>query len=544
MLLIGLSSCKSDEDFLTEKPATFYTLNNAFSTSDQVDQVLVSCYSQIRKLMTTSNEGRILRGNGTDEMEPPLFRVSTSFSDYSKLTADYSVYNTIYSGYYQLIAKANTAIFVADKEGITWNSEQARKYAMAQAKFFRAYAYRNLGELFGGVPIVNEIITTSKYDFVRATRIETYQFAIDDLESVLNDFPETTIQGGRIVKGAALHYLAELYLALGIEIEEQGKSGDAMYNKAIGYASEVIDGSVYTLMTQRFGTRKNVPKDVFWDLFQKNNIDYQDGNKECIWDYQIDFNAYLAEDVDAFLNYPQYYMPVLRSIPGIIGMAEDVGGRGVAFIAPTRYMTHEVWQGDVGKGDMRNSENNIQRTFLRNDPKHPLFGQPISEEELFYFPSPGASYPIWWKLSTDQFEGLTQGQNRSNIFRDEYAIRLPETILLRAEAYWRKGDNHNAANDINKIRERAQCQYLVTPQDVNLDFILDERARELFAEESRWNTLLRMGGTVAIDRIREAYFWPNLPARQPVSVVFNLWPIPQTVIDRNKDVPMAQNPGW
>lgn len=82
---------------------------------------------------------------------------------------------------------------------------------------------------------------------------------------------------------------------------------------------------------------------------------------------------------------------------------------------------------------------------------------------------------------------------QSNLFRDEYLIRLPETILLRAEAKMRSGDNAGAADDINLLRKRAQCDYLVKASDVNVDLILDERARELVYEECRWNTLLRMG---------------------------------------------------
>ena len=46
-----------------------------------------------------------------------------------------------------------------------------------------------------------------------------------------------------------------------------------------------------------------------------------------------------------------------------------------------------------------------------------------------------------FKLTTDQFVCLDQGQNSSNLFRDEYAIRLANTILLSVEAYHRKGDN-------------------------------------------------------------------------------------------------------
>lgn len=47
---------------------------------------------------------------------------------------------------------------------------------------------RNLGELYGGVPLVTEITTTPRYDFKRSSRLETYQYAIDELEAILNEF--------------------------------------------------------------------------------------------------------------------------------------------------------------------------------------------------------------------------------------------------------------------------------------------------------------------------------------------------------------------
>ena len=77
---------------------------------------------------------------------------------------------------------------------------------------------------------------------------------------------------------------------------------------------------------------------------------------------------------------------------------------------------------------------------------------------------------------------------------------------------------------------------------VDIDFILDERARELFGEENRWGTLLRMGGTVAVDRIREFGFFDF--TRASLTFDFNTFPIPQSVIDRNSGNPLQQNPGW
>ncbi|MGM0377499.1 MAG: RagB/SusD family nutrient uptake outer membrane protein, partial [Bacteroidota bacterium] len=250
--IIGFFSCESDEDFLTETPKTFYTLDNAFTSSSQVDQVLIACYSQLRQLKISSNAtARALAGNGTDILDVPERRISTTFSDYSQLSPETGQYNSIYSTYYQLISKANTALYAANIEEINWSSEEARNYAIAQAKFFRAYAYRSLGELFGGVPIVEEIYTAAKYDFERSSRIETYQFAIDDLESVLDNLPDIAEQGGRVVRPAAQHYLSELYLALGIELEDQGENGDAMFEKALQYANDIIDGGQYSLMTER-----------------------------------------------------------------------------------------------------------------------------------------------------------------------------------------------------------------------------------------------------------------------------------------------------
>ena len=67
-----------------------------------------------------------------------------------------------------------------------------------------------------------------------------------------------------------------------------------------------------------------------------------------------------------------------------------------------------------------------------------------------------AYYAIYEKLTSDILI-VDQGQNGSNLFRDRYIIRLPETILLRAEAQFRLGDSQAAADDINLIRDRSSA---------------------------------------------------------------------------------------
>lgn len=578
LLLVGCN----DTDFLTEKPETFYTVDNAFSTSEQVDQVVIGCYAHIRSMFAMGEENNtffVFSGNGTDMYDVATIRRGNRFNDYGIITPSRNEFNNNYSHWYQLIAKANLALYAAELPHIVWGSEKDKAYTMAQARFFRAFCYRNLGELYGGVPIVTEITTSPRYDFERTSRVQTYQFAIDEMEAILNDLPETTPTAGRLVRGAAQHNLCQLYLNKGITLEGEGNSGEAKsaYQKAISYGNDVIDGSIYSLMTERFGTRKEENPDfyfatseakqkeerlyskagypiegnVYWDLFQEGNQNYQSGNKEAIWVAQIDYVAFKAEDATSKLPYSRVYGPVFRDplSTHLTGTLEDVGGRGIVQMMPTMYTRDIVYEGKWGE-DMRNSEAVFRRTFLGNVESSPYFGKPVPWEVIY---KKGQSqdainaavtqcYPVSCKISTDKYTGLADGQNRSNLYRDEYLIRLPETILLRAEAKMRNGDNVGAAADINLLRSRAECGYMVQASDINVDLILDERARELVYEEKRWNTLLRMGGTIAVDRIKKYAYWDD--PRATLNKKFNLWPIPQIVIDTNKDVVMEQNPGW
>lgn len=123
------------------------------------------------------------------------------------------------------------------------------------------------------------------------------------------------------------------------------------------------------------------------------------------------------------------------------------------------------------------------------------------------------------------------------MFTDIYAIRLAETYLLRAEAYLAKSDLTNAAADINVVRTRAQASPVV-PSDVNIDYVLDERARELLIEEPRRLTLSRLG--LLYERVVK-----HNPVSEPTIKPFhNLFPIPQDVIDANTNAVLEQNPGY
>jgi len=374
ILLLAFAGCESDKEFLTEKPETFYTIDNAFSTSAQIDQVLVGIYAQLRDLWANSTETGwifVFRGNGTDMFDVASIRRGNTFNNYGTINPDHSHFLNIFSAWYQIISKANLALYAAELPQISWTSDAEKAYVLAQARFFRAFAYRNLGELFGGVPIVTEISQAAKYNFERTSRVETYQFAIDELEAIENDLPETTTAGGRLVKGAAQHNLCELYLALGIQLAAEGNTAGAQtaYATSISYGDAVINGTTYSLVSARYGKRAGeasinipvyqggittTPVDVvtqttnyYWDMYQEGNVNYQDGNKECIWALQTDYAAYKAEDGRARLPYSRTYGPVFRdgAKNHLTGTLEDVGGRGISQIITKMYTRDSVYAG-------------------------------------------------------------------------------------------------------------------------------------------------------------------------------------------------------
>ena len=141
---------------------------------------------------------------------------------------------------------------------------------------------------------------------------------------------------------------------------------------------------------------------------------------------------------------------------------------------------------------------------------------------------------------------VTNSANSS--FRDLYLFRLAETYLLRAEAYVDKGDKASAAKDINVVRARSNAP-LVESSKVDIDYILDERLRELPFEELRMCTLCRMGKLVERTKKYNSTYVANngsLAESSGTSMqdYHNLWPIPYSEIERNIYAKIEQNPGY
>ena len=157
-------------------------------------------------------------------------------------------------------------------------------------------------------------------------------------------------------------------------------------------------------------------------------------------------------------------------------------------------------------------------------------------------------FPRIWKFGTDKH---VDGDYR-RYDPDWYVIRLAETYLLLAEAYLNKRDKASAAEAINVVRARAKAP-LCTAADVTIDYILDERARELYGEEHRVVTLSRLStkeNPILVQRTRKyGYRFPaatnELKDAGP-NIQDYQWqyPIPLQVIEANSGANFPQNEGY
>ena len=127
------------------------------------------------------------------------------------------------------------------------------------------------------------------------------------------------------------------------------------------------------------------------------------------------------------------------------------------------------------------------------------------------------------------------------MIKDLILMRLGETYLLLAEAQFKQGKLVEAATSLNVIRTRANATP-VTSGQITMDYILDERARELLGEENRRMTLMRTGTLVT----RAIALNSNTPANPLNGLTTKnlLLPIPLTEIQLNKDAVLEQNPGY
>lgn len=554
---LGVAGC-DEAAILEENPLDFASPENSFLSIDDFNSAIYALYERARTTLSGGEHRPLDYIYGTDLGFNGAQQLNQRFGSYLATLTPQSVQALYHwQSYYKIISSSNIILSrLADSE--LTDAEQMQ--VEAETRLFRGLAYRNLAHLYGGVPIELEEVNSPKTDYVRASRTEVYEQAVADLSFAAEHLPGITeVADGQVSDVAAYHILAEVYVAL------------QRWPEAITAASAVIDNPNMSLMTERFGSRMSEPGDLYWDLFRQGNQNRSSGNTEAIWVWQQEIDtpggalsSNSRSNVSAQLerdHAPRPYTFKYADPSGVnpflpLGVSDYTGGRGIGRFRGTNHFNYGIWEND-NWDDMRNSEHNFIRDVAFNNPESEWFGQMLSEHiDLFRQVNDDtirSFYPYQSKVTTpgnhpaelfvDPELKTLNASAAGSTYTDQYHIRLAETYLLRAEAHLGNGDQAQAAADINVIRTRAQA-LPVAPEAVDIDYILDERMRELGVEEKRRLTLNRLG--LLYDRTNRYCSGNPVSANYGVDVqpYHNLFPIPFSEIESNTGAVMEQNPGY
>ena len=507
ILLIGLFTITGcSEDYLAPKPLSFYSPENTYINAEGLEAALVACAKNLREEwygdgapIITENIFSEVAVEGTTDKSGPAQNMNLQITPDAQLdNTDHNRIGFFWTSGYGGIKYANTVITRIDNA--TFTSEKERNKILGAAYFFRAFHYYRLVHQFGDVPLLLNEVTTPKVDYYSTKREVILKKIKEDLEFAR----EWTSDGGdkgQVTKGAVCHLLAKVCLSLG------------EFDAAIQATSNVIDGGVYSLVTTRFGR------------------DAQDNTKNVIWDLHRVENKAVAQNTEALMlvidrfgiegNYQSGIRTMRNCVPntgrsintptGLQGINDATGleidlsskyGRGIGRNRGTYYSTKMIWDdpSDLrhAKGNWMDMEDLVYNNPVLKTNNDPYYGKPLQ-----LYSDVGAilcidtirswfGWPHYKFFVEDNVNSRPEGGHT-----DWYVFRLAETYLLRAEAYYWKGELEKAASDINAVRTRAQASPYSSTQ-VDIGTILDERARELFYEEPRKTELTRISYIFAL----------------------------------------------
>ena len=522
-----LGSCK--KSYLAESPYSSYspsTLTDSLGFEASVNGL----YYQTSLYYTYStNQGwPSVWQVGTDVafatqpqgVEVPYYNYATLIS--TDVAADYE-----WTWAYQLINDANSIIANIENPANTKTLSAATIADIdGEARFFRGYAYEQLAICFGGVPLVTQPLTAPRTDFVRASLDSVNALIASDLQFAAANLPDFSglpanaagSMYGRANKYMAMQELAECY----IRMKE--------YSQAEQQTQAIINSGQFSLVTSRYGIHTSLPGDPFSDMFVYGNQRRSQGNTEAIWVLEQENPNSVAGGSSGSGQQRRNWGAAYYKETGL-AICDSLGGRGVGRMRLSNWVLYGLYDA----GDMRNSENNIRRHYWYNDPTHPtLYGQevPYDNSDTIYIICPHTTK--WYCFDPNDVFGYAT-------IKDYPIMRLGETYLLQAEAQLGENNTAAAATSINALRTRANAPQVSSSQ-ITMDFILDERARELIGEENRRMTLMRTGTLVTrattLNSTSVVYPMTGLTTKNL------LLPIPQSEINLNKDAVLSQNPGY
>ena len=512
---------------LTEHPITGIT--DSFYASPQGFSAAVSAsYEELRNFYA-QERGLTVTAFGTDEFTKGADGSHKVINDYTAgLNGDETFFRDSWRGFFRGINTANTVIDQAPNAQV---SDAARTEAMAEARFLRALYYFDLVRMFGAVPLQLKATEGPQTEASRDDVAKVYDAIVADLQFAETNLPDVQKDYGRATRPAAEHLLALVYLT-------RAAPGDMA--KAAAEAKKVINSGLFSLLPKysdlwTFGNEKNA--EIVWAIqFTGDPLTTGPGN-----------SAHL------------YYLMAYELFPG---MQRDLAnGRAFKRFRATNYLLNlwdrtkdtryddsftNVYYANNAASIPKNADGSLK--FQLGDTAIWMPGVEITAAERASHPytilTPSqytdAAFPSFNKKFIDPFR-LTVNDVRGS--RDWYVMRLAETYLIAAEALMRDGKPDEAVTYVNKVRERAakagvaKTAMDVTAADLSIDFILDERSRELAGEGMRWFDLVRTG------KLLERVTLYNSAAAKNIQPFHVLRPIPNEQITLTSNT-FPQNPGY
>lgn len=451
-----------------------------------------------------------------------------------------STWTSLWTDLYSAVNLCNQGIASVSKVADYSASQKTAKEA--ELRFLRAFYYWHIAETWGGVHFTtqptNGLITTAN-----RTSVDTiYNQIINDLNFAVTNLPKTTTDYGRATIPVAKAFLTRIYLTRKMNNEAIAMSNDVINN--YGYALQPVYGDLWNM-----GNLKN--KEVIWALDYSTNLSYNDAV----------YFSNAAGVPQRGSNNSHLFFIMLYDKANTGSLLRDInGGRPFNRFMPTLSYLKMFDQ----TADSR-YQGSFQDTWFANKaatgyaigdtsvytPNAVIPSSSLSKKYVtydlskIYNTTTGAVtqrnyYPTLKKFKDSTRTSIAEVQS----VRDVFLIRLGEIYLNAAEAEFNKGNLDSAAYYINVVRKRAAlpgkaANMAITASKVTLDFILDERARELGGEQLRWFDLKRTG--TLLSRVKAL----NPDAAAYIQPFHVLRPIPQSQLDAvtNKSV-FTQNPGY
>ena len=534
-MLIGLLFFAPACTDLEEEIYSDVTEENFFQTDDEFVSALGGAYSSFYGI---GNHSNLWSSNeiASDEMV-----ITTKGGDWydggillqlhqHNWTPDNGFFNNTWGFLYGGINTCNRLI--KQFESIESDSKDAY---INELRAIRAIWYMWAMDAFGNVPLVIDFTddVPSNNSAYQAGRTEVYNYVESELTAVVGDL-DAGVGGNayaRVNQATAYAALAKLYL--NAEVYSGGTI--TKWEEAIS-AVDMVETFGYSLA----GT--------YSDNFKQENSASAENIFVVPYDkvFATGFNwpmmtlHYASQSVFEFTAQPwngystveEFYNSYIDTVnnPGTTGAV----WRGLAtpdadLTVPSGRGTQDSRLSNFLVGpQMTPAGTQAEDPGFENGNDDPLIDDPDGTG-LNFTPTINAIYPNGWRQGGARIGKYAYEQGGTdNMSNDFVVFRWGDMMLIRAEANLRSGKDVLALDEVNKIRTRAGVTPFTT---LTLDNLLAERGREMFAELSRRQDLIRFG------KFNDAWW-----EKEVSSTTYNVFPIPQPQIDVNST--LVQNPGY